>query len=150
MAGTADYDYHFSFNETVVSILDSLDAIGESLWAEAGSLLTWFVCRVAAQTEADCEEDAFLGVAILYCAMRLGIFSSAELVSLCKWIIEREQAMAEAYPGADSWLHRITPHDLRRNKWEMIGSNLAAFDISAHSPEAQKWLALISSQLKSN
>ncbi|MFA6113384.1 MAG: hypothetical protein WC729_05315 [Sphingomonas sp.] len=144
-AGTADMGAYNSFNETVAGLVASLEAVGADLWNEAGSLLTWFVDRTASAGYA--EEDAFLGVALLHCALRAGGVADDAIVALCRWIAEREKAVVGRFPTDDTWLHRTTPHDQRRDTWTMLARVLEGVDMRARSTDAREWTNLIITSL---
>ena len=144
-AGSADMGAYTSFNETVAGLVASLEALGVDLWNEAGSLLTWFVDRSAS---ASCsEEDAFLGVALLHCALRAGEVADDAIVALCQWTVDREEAAARQFPADDAWLHRTTPHDQRRATWTMLARIMERMDMRGRSAEAQEWTGLVTTSL---
>jgi hypothetical protein len=143
-AGASDMGAYTSFNETVAGLVASLEALDVDVWNEAGSLLTWFVGRTASASCSD--EDTFLGVALLHCALRAGIADDA-IVALCRWIAEREEAVAGLFPTDDTWLHRTTPHDQRRDTWTMLAHIMEGVDVRARSPEVREWTNLILTSL---
>ncbi len=145
MAGTADMGSHISFNATIAQLVASLDLIGANLWAETGALLTWFVDRSAEAGYR--EEDAFLGVGLLYCALKFGTTSDESLIALCEWISVREEAEASISYFSDAWLHRISPHNLRQKTWAELGRKMVNFNTDSMSPEAQQWIGLIALSL---
>jgi hypothetical protein len=147
MAGTADMNRHLSFNETIVQLVSSLDALGVDLWADAGSFLSWFVNRCEAA--GDRSEDAFLGVALLYCVLKVGDVADATIISLCEWIRQREEAEATSGRFDDDWLHRNSCHDQRREAWTMVGRKTCGLDLRSLSPTAQDEVQLIAASLVS-
>lgn len=140
MAGENDMDRHTNFNETVAGLVESLDILKANLWKETGSLLTWFVEKSA--YAGYCEEDAFLGVALLFCALRANRNSDdPHIIALCEWICEREEAEAQGKRGA--WLHRVSFHDQRRKTWKSLAQIMAGLDLRSHSRDAQQWIGMI-------
>jgi hypothetical protein len=144
-AGEGDPGAHLSFNETVAGLIASLDALGIDLWTEAGGFLSWFVGRT--EGSAYDEEDAFLGVALLHCALLARGISDASIVALCGWICAREEAESQPPYADTAWLHRVTPHDQRRATWQMLGRKLAGQDLRARSPAVREWVGLIGAAL---
>lgn len=140
MAGTQDFGLYIGFNETVAGLLVSLDALSIDLWSNAGSLLTWFLNRSA--EIGDDGEDAFLGVAILLCALRSRQIADSSLVDLSAWIWEREKAAAALVGALDDerWLSRTSPHSLRWQAWQMLGEEWTKIDLSRHSSEVRHWV----------
>ena len=148
MTGEKDMGVHVSFNETAVGLVASLDALDAPLWAEAGAFLVWFMGRMA--ESRDCDEEPFLGVGLLYCALHVEAVPDPSIVDLCRWIVSREEEEAQRPWGTTDdrgWLHRISPHDLRRGTWKMLGGKMAALDLRRRSEDVREWVGLIATSL---
>jgi len=129
MAGTRDIDAYLSFNETIAGLLESLDALDIGLWSQAGSLLMWFLDRSASADRH--EEDAFLGVALLLCGIRIAKPDDASLENLSVWIWESESRVVVdgvREPAEENWLHRISAHDMRRQTWQALARKWIEID----------------------
>ena len=144
MAGETGDGAHVSFNETVVGLVTSLAALNVGPWSEACAFLAWFRDRMAGF--GDRSEEPFIAVGLLWCALRDDGIPDAAIVSLCRWVADREEA--QAYEGAGAanghgWLHRLSYHDQRRAAWRAPGREMAGLGLQGRSEEARDWVALI-------
>jgi len=148
MAGEKGMRAHVSFNETVAGLVASLDAVNAALWMEAVSFLAWFIDRMA--ESGDREEEPFVGVGLLYCALHVDAIPDQSITDLCQWIISREEAESQGPMGTANdlgWLHRISFHNQRREIWKMLGEKMAVLDLPCRSRDAREWVGLIAMSL---
>lgn len=132
-------------NETVIILLSSVNELGIGLHEEAGSLFSSLVKH--GTDKGFGNEDAFLGIAILECALSIKRVSDDEIIALCKWIVDREEAQDCSWAFDERWLLRITHDNMKRESWQLLGRKLATLDLDHRSAEVQEWVKLVGSML---
>ncbi len=129
-------------NETVIQLISSLDRLDDDCWDEAAGLLSWFCPRWSSKGLQEREEDALLGVGILFAALRAGT-PDAQLVALSEWIAQREEAIGSSWQFDERWGLRATHSNMRREAWCALGTRLAELDLAGRDPALRDWVGLI-------
>jgi hypothetical protein len=127
-------------------LLDSLDRLDAGLEGAAASLLAWCI---PALEPGESAERAFLGVGLLWCALRADVGDDATIGDLCTWLTAQEQeAMASRHvEGVPRWLLDTTFHGQRHHAWQMLGERLATLDLPRRAPQTLEWARLIGTSL---
>lgn len=137
------------WNTPVIQLLESLAVVGGSLYASAASLLASLL--IVFESDSEVGDMAFLGVALLWLALRLRpAVSDTVIVRLIDWVKARELTQPRDIPGdfSGQWLLGTTYFNLHHAGWRRLGLSLLNFDLADRSFAAQKQIRWIGGQLR--
>lgn len=142
----------FGGNQTLIQLIESLDALRLKLDDEAAGLLLWLIPRLGDIDRSE-GDHAFLGLGLVYFALGLPTWSNADLIALLDWLMAAEGAMAGRWRRTPApnlvgqWLLTTTIYNQRHEKWRRFGPKLLARLQPRHDGEAAETVRLIAAML---
>lgn len=142
----------FGGNQTLIQLIESLDALRLRLDEEAASLLLWLIPRLGEIDRSE-GDHAFMGLGLVYFALGLPTWSNADLTSLLDWLMAAEGAVAgrwkrrRAPDAVGQWLLAATIYNQRHEKWRRFGPKLLSRLQPRHDGEVAETVRLIAAML---
>ncbi|MGR9151266.1 hypothetical protein ACU8MT_17700 [Rhizobium leguminosarum] len=139
----------YGSNQTLISLVGSLEALGLDIEDEVLSLLSWLIPRLP---EHEAGEIPFFGLAMLWFALgSRHQWNDAALLGLCEWIMVTEEAARRrksiVLGASGSWLVSGTGYDTHIDRWQKLGRKLVGRLDMRHGPDVRDAVQLIGAML---
>lgn len=144
------WNYHYndsSTDSTTIQLVLSLEALPVDLRREAARNFAWLILK----SDPDGKNDSIreYGLALLWFSLHLArAVADEDLIALAQWVVRRADELKWDPRVAEfSGLKGMVIGCQKRAAWQTFGLKLADLDLSARTPELQRWVRLISEQL---